>query len=184
MVSSSIFAPLPSHSAKVRNPHFLVKLFGAAITLLLNCSVAFSQETAITTSGSVNLLDPAIQSSLQQLPKKEVVVEGDPVYGGNQRYEGYEIKTFLSWLAKQTGVSLSDALISFVATDGYVSQLPVRDIPDRLGILAFREFGGSAAKPFRDSVIPRVPFNPGPYYLVWEGVFSEKNHPLHGLSPS
>jgi cytochrome c2 len=177
MVSPSIFSPLPSHSEKIRSPRFLVKLLGAAFTLLVNCSVVFSQETPITTSGSVNLLDPAIQSSLKQLPKKEVVVESDPVYGGNQRYEGYEIRAFLSWLTKQTGVSLSDALISFVATDGYVSQLPVRDIPDRLGILAFREFGGSAAKPFRDSLTARVPFNPGPYYLVWDGVFNEKINP-------
>ena len=177
MVSRAIFSLRSNHSDKIRSPRFLITLLGAMATLIINCSSVFSEEPPTTTSGTVNLLDPAIQSSLQQLPKKEVVVENDPVYGGNQRYEGYEIKAFLSWLTKQTGVSPTDALISFVATDGYVSQLPVRDIPDRLGILAFREFGGSAEKPFRDSLTARVPFNPGPYYLVWKGVFSEKNHP-------
>lgn len=128
-------------------------------------------------SSMVNLLDPTVRQSLDTLPREKITVRSDPTYGGDQHYEGYEIKAFLSWLSGQTGVPTTDAVMTFVATDGYMSQLAVKDIPDRLGILAFREDGGSASQPFRDSLTVRVPYNPGPFYLVWEGQFSEKNHP-------
>ncbi len=128
-------------------------------------------------SSHLNLLDPDIRRSLDTLPRKKVTVQNDPTYGGDQHYEGYEIKPFLSWLSSKTGVPVTDAVMTFTATDGYMSQLAVKDIPDRLGILAFREEGGSANKPFRDSLTTRVPYNPGPFYLVWDGPFSDKHHP-------
>jgi cytochrome c2 len=134
-----------------------------------NAQPLFSQA-----SGSINLLDPSIQSELKELSTKEITIKNDPTYGGDQRYEGYEIKSFVAWLSRKTGLSLDDALVSFVATDGYVSQLPVRDIPERVGVLAFRESSGSPSKPFRDSLTARIPYNPGPFYLVWDGVFNEK----------
>lgn len=149
---------------------FILSLF----LLLMTVSVASAQPSSSSTLGSVNLLDPKIQKELQRLPTKEITVQNDPTYGGDQRYEGYEIKSFVAWLSRQTGVSPADALVSFVATDGYVSQLPVRDIPERLGVLAFRESSGSPSKPFRDSLTARIPYNPGPFYLVWDGVFNEK----------
>ena len=150
----------------------LLKLISLAIVAFgVNIS---SSEGLPPSSSTINLIDTQIISQLASLPTRKVLVRNDKLYGGDHEYEGYEIKPFIAWLAQRTRVPLENAAILFIASDGYLSRVSLRELPRRAGVLAFRESGGSREKPFRDSKSTTVPFNPGPYYLIWEGKFDDK----------
>jgi len=139
------------------------------VTLL--CHVPHSAAQA-----RVSLTNPQVAKALGKLPKRIIVVSEDPIYQGEQRYEGFELKAFLTWLSRYTSIPLRTASITFIASDGYWSEIPIKNLPNRSAVLAFHHVGDPPANPFRDATHAGRSFNPGPYAVVWEGFHTESEH--------
>lgn len=151
---------------KISTIFVLIKL--AILVCTIKPSACFSQS-------SVRLTDPEVAHELSHIATKEISTKNDPIYHDTRHYEGYEIEGFLNWLSTRASLPLTEAVVTFIATDGYRSRHQVKDLPKRLGILAYKE-QNSASRSFSDSKHGKVPFNPGPYALVWEGSYSDTDH--------
>ncbi len=161
-------------SGKYPRRYILILISVAILAVGLNVPTIAESEEPPPSSATINLIDAQIAQQLATLPTRKVLVRNDKLYGGDHEYEGYKIEAVIAWLSQRTRVSVDNAAMSLIASDGYLSRVSLRELPKRAGILAFRESGGSREKPFRDSKSATVPFNPGPYYLIWEGTFDDK----------
>jgi cytochrome c2 len=121
----------------------------------------------------VKLQDSSIEKELAQLPTRTISTQNDPIYHRNATYEGYDIQALISWLGKRSGLDLSEAIITFIAADGYRSSTRISELPKRVGVLAYREQSSNNRSFFSDSKHGKKDFNPGPFVLVWEGSYRD-----------
>lgn len=147
-----------------------------ALILLSLALILYGLSPQAAAQTRVSLADPRIQEGLSKLPKRTIAISNDPIYEGAQRYEGYDLKAFLTWLSRYTSIPLRTASITFIASDGYWSERALKDLPDRPAVLAFRHLGDPPSQPFRDAIQGNRTFNPGPYVLVWEGAYRDSDH--------
>lgn len=149
-----------------KSSHPLIAIIFCLLTLTLS-RYTVAQESLI-----IKLQDPSIAKELSQLPTRTINTENDPIYHRNATYEGYDIQALISWLAKRSSLGLSGSVITFIASDGYRLSLGLSDLPQRSGVIAYRELN-SKTNSFSEAKHGKKSFNPGPFVLVWEGAYNQ-----------
>ena len=100
-------------------------------------------------------------------PASEAVsIVKDPVYQSGKRYQAYPLRLFISKLGKRYSGNLDQAVLVFIASDGYKVSMSYPDALEEDGYIAFRDLD-AFPDDWADFEFGREKINPAPYYLVW-----------------
>ena len=115
----------------------------------------------------ISLAELRESGRLDELPVVEVTVPDDPAYGSEKRYRGWPLDELLALAGDLDASGDRDVVLQFVATDGYRANLPLDELPEGAGVIAFEDRDAPEGEQWAPFEHGDETTTPAPFYLVW-----------------
>lgn len=121
---------------------------------------------------AVAMLDLVVLRDAGKLDGLEVVnadISHDPAYDKKpKKYKGYRLSAILKLLPE--GIDPAAHEVRLSALDGFTVTVPMRQLLDDRGVVAFADREAPASAPWQTFRQGKREVTPAPFYLVWPGV--------------